>query len=212
MQRLHRHDFTISILCCISLFSIPSHCLRIHPCQGISRSLVLKRFIPMLSTNVAPLSFVSGNQRNTNREQSSALRTLASQDSSSNYNSFSTLPQVAYRDMNVQIQGMDIPIAVWYSSLATNVAAPPSRPTLTYRYTISVRRIGQLLAGWEFIPNFVSRDFFLFPTHTNTVNGETIPFPSSGPVILLAHGFLGSRFDLCHLAEALAMEGAFICK
>jgi len=34
--------------------------------------------------------------------------------------------------------------------------------------------------------------------------------PGSAPVLLLAHGYLGSRFDLCHLAEEMARFG-FIC-
>ena len=34
--------------------------------------------------------------------------------------------------------------------------------------------------------------------------------PSGRPVVILAHGFLGSRFDLSHLAEELASQG-FVC-
>ena len=34
--------------------------------------------------------------------------------------------------------------------------------------------------------------------------------PSSWPVVLLAHGFLGSRFDLSHLGEALGRNGFLV--
>jgi len=37
-----------------------------------------------------------------------------------------------------------------------------------------------------------------------------MPLPSSGPVVVLAHGFLGSRFDLSHLAEELASQGFIV--
>eukprot|EP00521_Asterionellopsis_glacialis_P007812 CAMPEP_0195287762 /NCGR_PEP_ID=MMETSP0707-20130614/4692_1 /TAXON_ID=33640 /ORGANISM="Asterionellopsis glacialis, Strain CCMP134" /LENGTH=497 /DNA_ID=CAMNT_0040347547 /DNA_START=152 /DNA_END=1645 /DNA_ORIENTATION=- len=82
----------------------------------------------------------------------------------------------------------------------------------TYNHRISVKRIGQLLVGWEFIPDFASQDFPLQPSISKefVVKGETIPFPEQSPVVILAHGYLGSRFDLSHLAEKLAQEG-FTC-
>ena len=67
-----------------------------------------------------------------------------------------------------------------------------------------------LLAGWEFIPPFVKSDFALRPTLGNDgiVYGDSMPMPKSGPVVLLAHGYLGSRFDLSHLAEELPSHRA----
>jgi dienelactone hydrolase len=86
----------------------------------------------------------------------------------------------------------------------------PTSPAV-YKHRISVRRIGQLLAGWEFIPEFVSKDYQLSPPKTNVLDGRSTPLPDSSiPVVLLAHGYLGSRFDLSHLAEELSAEG-FVC-
>jgi pimeloyl-ACP methyl ester carboxylesterase len=95
---------------------------------------------------------------------------------------------------------------------------------VTYNHRISVRRIGQLLARWNFIPAFASRSFTLSPTLAGQVvaaTGQAAPFSISSssrdqqqqeqfPVIVLAHGYLGSRFDLSHLAERLATRG-FVC-
>jgi len=39
---------------------------------------------------------------------------------------------------------------------------------------------------------------------------DNVPLPSSAPVVFLAHGYLGSRFDLSHLAEALAAKGFLV--
>ena len=47
----------------------------------------------------------------------------------------------------------------------TNAMSKP----VTYDHRISVRKIGELLAGWEFIPDFVSKDFPLTPTLMNDV-------------------------------------------
>lgn len=92
---------------------------------------------------------------------------------------------------------------------------------VSYSHRISVKKIGQLLAGWDWIPDFASRDFNLTPTMNQlessnknvaefVVDGRRVDLPSRGPVVFLAHGYLGSRFDLSHLAEKLAKEG-FIC-
>jgi dienelactone hydrolase len=75
-----------------------------------------------------------------------------------------------------------------------------------------VRRIGELLAGWDFIPEFVSRTFSFQPTTSSgsILNGDYLTVPSESKVIILSHGFLGSRFDLSHIAEELASRG-FVC-
>jgi predicted dienelactone hydrolase len=79
---------------------------------------------------------------------------------------------------------------------------------LKYNHRISIKKIGQLLAGWEFLPDFASKDFQLEPTLMGSiVDGTKMSMPSHGPVVFLAHGYLGSRFDLSHLAESLAQEG-----
>jgi hypothetical protein len=131
-----------------------------------------------------------------------------------------TTATVAYRTLTLpmgeQFLNANVPVACWYPSSIhsiDDVASTPSstmkNPTTTYPHRISVRRIGQMLAGWNFIPNFVSRDFALTPTIALITN-TNVPLPAKAPILLLAHGYLGSRFDLSHIAEALAAEG-FVC-
>jgi len=107
--------------------------------------------------------------------------------------------------------GVKVPVACWFPK--KSVSADDTQNVMvkqpSYDYRISVRRIGQLLAGWDFIPGLVARDFSLAPARS-VVDGTDDHFPESGPVILLAHGYLGSRFDLSNLAESLAAEG-FTC-
>jgi len=92
--------------------------------------------------------------------------------------------------------------------------------TATYSHRISVKKIGSLLAGLSFIPEFFAKDFTLNPTSKSgsIVDGSFTTLPSTltssssskprtnRPIVILAHGFLGSRFDLSHLAEELALQ------
>jgi predicted dienelactone hydrolase len=101
--------------------------------------------------------------------------------------------------------GLRVPVAMWHPAeeVADNAQKEPK-----YNHRISVKKIGQLLAGWDFIPDFAAKDFQLQPTLIGSiVDGTKMQMPSRGPVVFLAHGYLGSRFDLSHLAEALAQEG-----
>lgn len=142
---------------------------------------------------------------------------------------------VAYRSLLLPMDefGVQVPIACWFpvTSMEHNggsyeganpnsgrlmmeyplLSKQISASSLFYQHRISVKRIGQLLAGWDFIPEFVARDFQLQPTLTSTVtDGQNTPLPSRAPVVFLAHGYLGSRFDLSHLAEELARQGNLI--
>lgn len=45
---------------------------------------------------------------------------------------------------------------------------------------------------------------------TSSSSNAKQTLPKSAPVVLKAHGYLGSRFDLSHLAEALASEGFLV--
>ena len=145
---------------------------------------------------------------------------------------------VAYRALSLDFgPGVTVPVAVWHpvllddstddssdvspksgrrrSSLpppANAAAGPLLTETATYSHRISVAKIGDLLAGWDFIPSFASRNFVLQPTlRTANVYAaprlNVLPLPSAAPVVILAHGYLGSRFDLSHLAETLASQG-----
>ena len=141
----------------------------------------------------------------------SALLTplLGSSSSSANETpSNDTFGTVAFQTVFVPVEeyGVQVPVSVWYP--LTDELAQTS--TVKYDYKISLRRIGQLLAKWEFIPEFVSRDFSLTPTRT-VVQSKTASMPMDAKkVVFLAHGFLGSRSDLSYLAEELASQG-FVC-
>jgi predicted dienelactone hydrolase len=101
--------------------------------------------------------------------------------------------------------GVIVPVAMWHP---TAEAADNVQKEIKYNHRISIKKIGQLLAGWDFIPDFAAKDFALQPTVVGSiVDGTKMQMPSRGPVVFLAHGYLGSRFDLSHLAEALAHEG-----
>lgn len=128
--------------------------------------------------------------------------------------------------INIQEYGVTIPIACWYPTSAhvDDIQSLDGNDDTTeitkvaYQHRISVRRIGQLLAGWNFIPEFVSKQYSLEPTSSTSCNTiHLIQEPSTttkvvprAPVIFLAHGYLGSRFDLSHLAEELSSMG-YIC-
>ena len=72
-----------------------------------------------------------------------------------------------------------------------------------------MKKIGSLLAGLNFIPEFVSKDYRLSPSLAkgDVVEDMNLSIPSKRPLIILAHGFLGSRFDLSHIAEEVALQG-----
>ena len=119
---------------------------------------------------------------------------------------------VAFKELSLPIGefGVEVPVGCWFPSHDKDLLSSQSTKKPSYNYRISVRRIGQMLAGWDFIPAFYARDYSLGPTRGGVADGFDVSLPTSGPVIILAHGFLGSRFDLSHLAEALADEG-FVC-
>jgi hypothetical protein len=150
---------------------------------------------------------------------------------------------IAYKTVGLPIKefGIDIPVACWYpipTTSATNGIDSSSTSTsastsIKYNYRISLRRIGQLLAKWDFIPDFISRDFAIDPSISlspsstiRVVDGQNISIPPSAAstsstttttttadgtkVVFLAHGFLGSRLDLAYIAEDLARQG-FVC-
>lgn len=124
----------------------------------------------------------------------------------------SSIASVAYKSFNLPLNnfGVEVPLASWFPKEAHNAKSEPTESIsrkISYDYRISLRKIGQLLAGWDFIPGLVSRDFALAPSGNYVIDGSNESIPRKRPIILLAHGFLGSRFDLSHLAEALAAEG-----
>lgn len=135
---------------------------------------------------------------------------------------------VAYQELKVSLPdyGVDVPVAAWFGIDIKDVSVSLSAPTAVYQHRISIQKIGSMLANLNFIPSFACRDFKLSPRLTvgnsgvqvidsngnskNNNNSNNVSIPSDKPVVILAHGFLGSRFDLSHLAEELASQG-FVC-
>ena len=135
----------------------------------------------------------------------------SSKFSVSKSNSMETETQsVYYKSLSLPLSdfGVTIPVACWFPMEKALQSTITSRSVVKYDHRISVKRIGQLLAGWDFIPEFASRNFAFTPTSTKPLlDGNGLSFPMSSKVVFLAHGYLGSRFDLSHLAEELATQG-----
>lgn len=117
--------------------------------------------------------------------------------------------QIGYSTFSLPIPSFDcsIPVALWFPTddgEDTNKTGSKVR----YHHRISVKRIGQLLAGWNFIPDFVSRNFEFGPSIATL--SASVKKSKGSNVVLIAHGYLGSRFDLSHIAEDLASHG-FVC-
>ncbi len=124
-----------------------------------------------------------------------------------------TRSTIAFKELKLDMPafGVDVPVAMWFKPDEHDLASSQKNDRIVYSHRISVKRIGSLLAGLDFIPDFVAKDFQLTPTTTaKSVDGGEMSYPNNRPVVLLAHGFLGSRFDLSHLAEELAQQG-FVC-
>ena len=127
---------------------------------------------------------------------------------------------VAYRPLYLEMEDFSVrvPVAMWYPAKPDYVEAnqvdrwSSEHEKVEYDHRISVRKIGELLAGWEFIPEFISKEFLLEASLQSgrVVDGRNVPMPTRAPVVVLAHGYLGSRFDLSHLAEALAQQGMIL--
>ena len=126
------------------------------------------------------------------------------------------MTNVLFQDLSFQLEGFDdttIPVACWWPSNTASSTPPAAAAAAAavYSHRISIQRIGQLLAQWNFIPSFASRNFALQPTlQPHRVFQGQLRDGWRGPVVVLAHGYLGSRFDLSHLAEVLAAAG-FLC-
>lgn len=127
-----------------------------------------------------------------------------------NEETISKLPVVGFQDFYLDMKDAKVPVACWFPVDDGEVENDAIQST-SYKHRISVRKIGSMLAGMNFIPAFVSKDFELKPTTQNanvvTQNKQSLKDLSGRSVIILAHGFLGSRFDLAHIGEELALDG-----
>ncbi len=155
-------------------------------------------------------------------DSDSSARTYVQSTSPSSISN-NNIIDVVYQPLTVTVSGVQVPVAAWHPPIkkvdsTTTTSTPTSasssiQPLDSYQHRISVQKIGKKLAGWTFIPTFVNRNFSLTPGSQNSnirVVSTTQQLPSSAPVVILAHGYLGSRFDLYHLAEKLASEGFLV--
>ncbi|KAL7487069.1 hypothetical protein ACHAW6_012688 [Cyclotella cf. meneghiniana] len=190
-----------SILCTSSSLSSPNCFHRPHP-----RSAFVRDLSQVLSIGLGNLG-----------KPAFAMESDTSSREQSNRNG--VMNQVIYEPTFIDVLGEQIPVAAWYSSKLNGISSSDvsfsASSNATYKHRISVKKIGRSLAGWNFIPSFATRNFSISPLYTNTVQSETsdsVPnFASvTAPVVLLAHGYLGSRFDLSHYAEELAAEGFLV--
>ena len=175
---------------------------------------------PVASSSTVALAAASGdsNEAKVVTRGNSAETSSPSSPSSSSPSS-SLTGNVNFQDLTLKLDAFDttVPVACWWPATEDD-ATNDRRQVASYAHRISVQRIGQLLAQWNFIPSFASRSFQLQPTLSqkvwkgNLVVGDSKNTASSftGPVVILAHGYLGSRFDLSHLAETLSANG-FLC-
>ncbi len=174
-----------------------------NPTKMIGR----KNFLAFCSIAMANMPFVNGSRG----FNSAAFAFAPDKQGATATVSSSSLPSVAYKQMKVNLPqfGVDVPVAAWYSN--DDASSNTLKPAM-YSHRISVKKIGSMLARMNFIPAFAAKDFTLSPTtvNANIVDGNSLPFPTEKPVVILAHGFLGSRFDLSHLGEELARQG-FVC-
>ena len=171
--------------------------LVVRPSVTLSRQVARKMFLKRLSTTILAIT---------------SLPAMALQNPTIQMAQTTAQFTVAYKSQTLSLPDYDtqVPVACWFP-LAENTKVGVSPTTVpSYEHRISVRKIGQMLANWN-IPRFVSRDYTLQPTGDFVVDGNALSFPRDEiPVIVLAHGYLGSRFDLSHLAEVLASRG-FVC-
>ena len=177
--------------------------------QILDRRVLFQRLVALTSWALAPTPVVHAFSTPLAKHGAAKVSSGAAGDLT---NSQQATAQVAFKGFELPIEEFQVrvPVACWFPTDQQSPEVQAQSQPATYDYRISVRRIGQLLADWQFIPGLVARDFSLSPTSAFVSDGSSSELPKSGPVIILAHGFLGSRFDLSHLAEALAAEG-FTC-
>lgn len=134
--------------------------------------------------------------------------------------------RVVFDDARVAIpgSGQSVPVATWFPDASgAGAAAPsaisdrrdPASSPLYYPHFISVAKIARVLLNTpESTPRWLDRQTPLLaaPGVRFAARGETSSAAAAAPgkVAVLCHGYLGSRFDLVDLAEALAREGFLV--
>ena len=115
---------------------------------------------------------------------------------------------VVYHALSLSVDGVTVQVACWHPSGEARQASSRTAPP-RYEYNIALSKIGKSLANWN-LPKFIDRSFELEPTRRGVVPSVDQQLPSRCPVVLLAHGYLGSRFDLSHIGEELAAQGFLV--
>lgn len=175
-------------------------------------SFITKSLLVVGSSVIRPAStaaFVSDVSTSTRSYSPSSSAASMSRDGTNNIEKTT----IVYQPLSVTISGVDVPVAAWHPAPLAD-STTTLQPLNSYKHRISVQKIGKKLAGWNFIPSFANRNFDLRPGAQNNnlrvvtpVQQQQLP---SSPVVILSHGYLGSRFDLYPLAEALASEGFLV--
>ena len=221
MKRVNMHHSVVYVLLLawtaptFSALECPPFRMHLHRRSSfITKSLSALLIQP---AGAAAIAFDNSNRRFKSSDGKSPLASSTSYDNSSNVEKIT----VVYQPLYVNVSGVQIPVASWYHSREESKTTA-TQPLDSYQHRISLQKIGRKLAGWDFIPSFANRNFALRPASQNsnirvvTVRdeqrwkGQLQQLPSSTPVVILAHGYLGSRFDLYHLAEKLASEGFLV--
>ena len=122
-------------------------------------------------------------------------------------------PSIAtYTADHILCKGQCVPTAIWSPGAAPTAATSSSSTDANYQYAISVPRIAKLLLGLP-LPkfSFLSSAYSL-PAGSprivaNQAGGASNPYSASSPLVVVSHGYLGSRFDLSPICEALALRG-----
>jgi len=156
------------------------------------------------------------------------VSSAAAPRTATNISTFGNCYNVAYRSIEITIQNevsfTQVPVSIWYPAEHNNNNAVSFTvgSDVKYKYTISVSKISKLIVGWN-LPRFLKRTFALNPIQLDfdsddysdkqvprlfVVDGAWISLPASAPVLVLVHGYLGSRFDLCHVSSECHV---FVC-
>ncbi|GMH85819.1 hypothetical protein TrVE_jg1732 [Triparma verrucosa] len=120
---------------------------------------------------------------------------------------------VGYTARTLQVKSTSVPLAIWSPTFKT--ASASSTPAI-YDYSISVSRIAKLLIGLP-LPTFpFMLKKFSIPSRPldasyAVLNCAEIAHSSPRPLVIVSHGYLGSRFDLTLFCEKLASAGNVVC-
>ena len=145
--------------------------------------------LPTVAALSAPLS-----------RRSAITGSLAAAAVPSTSNAAPSAAVIGYDDVVLDLPcGARVPACVWLPSDGAD--APPA----SYKYRISAGRLVKTILGLP-TPDAIARSFDLTADGVRFTPGATVK--DGTPVVVVAHGFLGTRFDLSKFGEAIAREGA----